>query len=84
MADPITESYLQEALVERLNATKVEVDDISGGCGQAFKATIVSPQFVGLNTLKRHRLVNAALKEEIARIHAWTMTCLTPEQYDAR
>ena len=52
-----------------------------GGCGQAFKATIVSPQFTGLNSLKRHRLVNAALKDEIAKIHAWSAKCLTPEQW---
>lgn len=55
----------------------------AGGCGQAFQATIVSPQFAGLNSLKRHRLVNAALKDEIARIHAWTAKCLTPEQWES-
>lgn len=53
---------------------------IQGGCGQAFKAKIVSPQFAGLNSLKRHRLVNAALKDEIGRIHAWSAKCLTPEE----
>lgn len=55
-----------------------------GGCGQAFQATIVSPQFAGLSSLKRHRLVNAALKDEIATIHAWTAKCLTPEQWESR
>jgi acid stress-induced BolA-like protein IbaG/YrbA len=42
----------------------------------------VSPQFQGLNSLKRHRLVNAALKEEIAIIHAWTAKCKTPEEWE--
>ena len=55
-----------------------------GGCGQSFQATIVSPQFAGLASLKRHRLVNAALKDELALIHAWTARCLTPEQWAAR
>lgn len=53
-----------------------------GGCGQAFTTLIVSPEFTGKNSLKRHRLVNAALKEEIAAIHAWTAKCQTPEEYN--
>lgn len=54
----------------------------TGGCGQAFTSLIVSPKFQGLNSLKRHRLVNAALKEEIASIHAWTAKCQTPEEWE--
>lgn len=42
---------------------------------------IVSPDFAGKNSLKRHRLVNSALKEEIAAIHAWTAKCQTPEEW---
>ena len=53
-----------------------------GGCGQAFSAVIVSPQFEKKTTLARHRLVNAALKDEIAAIHAWTPKCYTPEQWE--
>ena len=53
-----------------------------GGCGQAFTSLIVSPEFAGKNSLKRHRLVNAALKAEIAQIHAWSAKCQTPEEYD--
>lgn len=43
---------------------------------------IVSPEFAGKNSLKRHRLVNSALKEEIAAIHAWTAKCQTPEEWE--
>jgi hypothetical protein len=32
-------------------------------------------------TLARHRLVNTALKTEIAAIHAWTAKCYTPEEW---
>lgn len=42
----------------------------------------MSPQFQGLNSLKRHRLVNAALKAEISSIHAWTAKCQTQEEYE--
>ena len=55
-----------------------------GGCGQAFNAIIVSPLFEKKNTLVRHRLVNSALKKEIAAIHAWTPKCMTPEEWEKK
>ncbi|KAH7015203.1 bola protein [Ilyonectria destructans] len=78
----ISEESMREAITERLGAVHVTVTDMSGGCGQAFTSLIVSPQFQGLNSLKRHRLVNAALKDEIAAIHAWTAKCQTPDEYE--
>ncbi|PHH59360.1 hypothetical protein CDD81_3341 [Ophiocordyceps australis] len=77
----ITDSGLREAIIQRLEAVHTQVTDMSGGCGQAFSTLIVSPQFQGLGTLKRHRLVNAALKDEIAAIHAWTAKCQTPDEW---
>jgi len=53
----------------------------TGGCGQSFAVLVVSAQFNGLSSLQRHRAVNAALREEIARIHAWNITCKTPEEW---
>ncbi|EJT75521.1 BolA domain-containing protein [Gaeumannomyces tritici R3-111a-1] len=82
MAASITDESIKAALTERLKAIHVEVTDMSGGCGQAFTTLIVSPEFAGKNSLKRHRLVNAALKEEIAQIHAWTAKCQTPEEWE--
>ncbi|KAI1339702.1 bola domain-containing protein [Xylariaceae sp. FL0016] len=83
MAEPtITEASLKTALAERLNAVHVEVTDMSGGCGQSFTSLIVSPTFAGLNSLKRHRAVNAALRDEIAAIHAWSAKCQTPEEWE--
>ncbi|KAK3305773.1 bola protein [Chaetomium strumarium] len=83
MAQPaITEDSLRAALTKRLKATHVEVQDMSGGCGQAFTSLVVSSEFEGKNSLKRHRLVNAALKDEIAQIHAWSAKCQTPGEYE--
>ncbi|KAH0493206.1 hypothetical protein TgHK011_008123 [Trichoderma gracile] len=79
----ITEASLREAITQRLGAIHVQVTDMSGGCGQAFTALIVSPQFQDLKSLKRHRLVNTALKDEIAAIHAWTAKCQTPQEWEA-
>ncbi|KAI9707192.1 MAG: hypothetical protein M1836_000152 [Candelina mexicana] len=83
-ATGVTISSLRIALVEKLEATQVEIEDMSGGCGQAFEAKIVSPQFVKKATLARHRLVNTALKTEIAAIHAWTPKCFTPEEWEKK
>ncbi|KAL9602924.1 MAG: hypothetical protein Q9219_001449 [cf. Caloplaca sp. 3 TL-2023] len=77
----ITISSLQNTLKEKLDAEYVDIEDMSGGCGQAFNAMIVSRQFENKNSLARHRLVNSALKAEIAAIHAWTPKCITPEEW---
>ncbi|KAL2400983.1 hypothetical protein ABEF95_000821 [Exophiala dermatitidis] len=78
----ITPETLAQKLRDTLGATHVQIEDMSGGCGQAFNAIIVCPAFEGKNLLARHRLVNNALKQEIAAIHAWTPKCLTPEQWE--
>ncbi|OKL61279.1 hypothetical protein UA08_03805 [Talaromyces atroroseus] len=77
----VTADGLKEKLSVQLEAQFVEIEDMSGGCGQAFQAIIVSPQFDKKTMLARHRLVNTVLKEEIAAIHAWTPKCYTPEQW---
>ncbi|KAI8867705.1 bola-like protein [Ramicandelaber brevisporus] len=60
----------------------VEVEDQSGGCGQAFKVCIVSPGFARITLLQRHRLVNEVLKDIIPRIHAFSQKTFTPEQWE--
>ncbi|KAK6364497.1 hypothetical protein LTS17_012120 [Exophiala oligosperma] len=78
----VTADSLTEKLKATIGATHVSIEDMSGGCGQAFNAIIVSPEFEKKTLLARHRLVNNALKAEIAAIHAWTPKCLTPEQWE--
>lgn len=73
---------LETAIKDRLDATHVNLQDQSGGCGQMFEAIIVSPHFKGKTTLMRHRLVNNALKEEIAKVHAWTQKCYTEDEWE--
>ncbi|KAH9669310.1 protein BOLA2 [Citrus sinensis] len=59
-----------------------EVIDTSGGCGAKFEIEIVSEQFEGKRLLARHRLVNAALEEEMKQIHALSIKkAMTPEQW---
>ena len=40
-----------------------------GGCGAFYAITIASEAFKGIPVVKQHRLVNEALKKEIAGIH---------------
>ncbi|MEO0399846.1 MAG: BolA family protein [Pseudomonadota bacterium] len=50
-----------------------------------FRITVVAAVFDGLNRVARQRLVNAALKEELAGpVHALAMTALTPDEAAAR
>ncbi|KAK5695597.1 hypothetical protein LTR17_024548 [Elasticomyces elasticus] len=80
----VTPDTLGATLKEKLEASHVDIQDLSGGCGQMFEAVIVSPQFTKKTTLARHRLVNGTLKEEIAAIHAWTPKCYTPEEWEKK
>ncbi|PSK46565.1 hypothetical protein B9Z65_5533 [Elsinoe australis] len=80
----VTPDTLRTTLIEKLGAVHVEIEDLSGGCGQMYEALIISPQFAKKTTLARHRLVNGTLKEEIAAIHAWTPKCYTPEEWEKK
>ena len=77
-----TADAIKQALLDRLPATECIIKDQSGGCGAAFEITkIVSTAFALKPPLARHRLVNSALKEELASIHALSIKqCLTPEE----
>ena len=59
----------------------IEVHVVSR-CGASFAIEIVSEQFEGKRLLERHRMVNAALQEELKQIHALSIKkALTPEQW---
>lgn len=83
-ASGVTMEAIKRKLEEGMEAVHVEIEDLSGGCGQMYEAIIVSPQFTKKTTLARHRLVNATLKQEIAAIHAWTAKCHTPEEWEKK
>ena len=54
---------------------------VSGGEGK-FEATVISNAFKGLMPVKRHQLVYATVREQIAdgSLHALTIRPLTPEE----
>jgi len=55
------------------------------GDGAHFEAVVVSPSFAGLNRVRQHQLVYAALGERMREeIHALSMKTFSPEEWAAR
>ena len=62
----------------------VDLQDLTGTADH-WKATIVSEHFAGKSMLQRHRLVMAALADEMkGPIHALTMDVKTPDEAAAK
>lgn len=57
---------------------RLEVQDISGGCGSMYGLDIVSPRFKGLTVIKQHKLVNSVLAEEIKGWHGVQLKTKAP------
>ena len=53
----------------------------SPGTGEShFSVMVVSEAFAGKSRLERHRMVNAALAEELKTVHALAITALAPQE----
>ncbi|KAK6519656.1 hypothetical protein TWF281_003478 [Arthrobotrys megalospora] len=63
------EAGIFEKLRGELSPSRLDVKDISGGCGSMYAVEIESPKFRGLSTLKMHREVQGILAEEIKGWH---------------
>ncbi|KAJ3007718.1 hypothetical protein HKX48_008965 [Thoreauomyces humboldtii] len=63
------ERTLHEKLANQLQASKLTVSDISGGCGSMFAIQIASPMFRGVSLVKQHRMVTDLLQEDIKGMH---------------
>ncbi|MCY1424331.1 DNA-binding transcriptional regulator BolA [compost metagenome] len=53
----------------------------SRGLETHFKAVVVSPEFTGLNAVKRHQKVYASLGELMGQFHALALHTYTPEEW---
>lgn len=58
--------------------------NVAPGSESHFKVTIVSDDFNELMPIKRHRLVNKALEQELQTIHALALHTMTPDEWFAR
>ena len=86
-----TPERIESTLRQALSATEVRVIDESalhaGHAGAAaggghYRVTVVSPLFTGKNPVQRHRLVYAALADDMQQtIHALALTTLAPHEH---
>ncbi|KAG7191698.1 uncharacterized protein KQ657_002834 [Scheffersomyces spartinae] len=63
------EQKIFDKLQAQFEPTKLEVKDVSGGCGSMFAILVESNKFKGIPMIKQHRLVNEVLKDDIAQWH---------------
>lgn len=71
---------IEAKIVAALPDAQVELKDLTGTADH-WEALIVSSAFEGKSLIERHRLVFAALEEEMkGPIHALTLKVLTPDQ----
>jgi stress-induced morphogen len=73
-----------EEIIAKIQAAlpdaRVEMQDLTG-TSDHWKATIVSTGFAGKSLIQRHRLVMAALADEMkGPIHALTLDVKTPDE----
>jgi stress-induced morphogen len=73
--------------LSELEAEHVECTVLGEGCagGAKIELFVVSKKFDGVPLLKRHKMVNQLLSEDLSsnRIHALTIKAKTPAQYEA-
>ena len=86
----------QNALIEKISKAiapeHIELVDESGGhsvpdgSASHWNLIVVSAAFEGKSLIERHRLVNAALADELrtGSVHALTMKTLTPAEWAAK
>lgn len=74
----MTPETVQSLIANKMPDAKVSV---SGGEGK-FVAEVISEDFAGLMTIKRHKLVYATVNEQIqsGELHALTIVAKTPEE----
>lgn len=75
----MTTEELQALISEILPNSEVTVD----GDGYHFNATVISPDFTNLTTVKRQQLIYKGLSDLITSgaVHALSLTTFTPEEW---
>ena len=75
-------SISNEEVTKLIEASFPDATISVDGDGYKYETTVVSEEFAGLNTLKRHQAVYAAVNSAITsgESHALTITAKTPEE----
>lgn len=81
------QQIIEQKLAEAFSPDFLQVENeshmhnVAPGSESHFKVTIASNQFADLMLIKRHRLVNKVLENELQQIHALALHTLTPNEY---
>jgi stress-induced morphogen len=76
----VTEAAIIAKIRAALPDAEVTLEDLTGTADH-WRATVISQAFVGKTALERHRMVMAALAEELkGAIHALTLDVRTPDE----
>jgi BolA-like protein 1 len=78
--------------LQTLKPTHLEVvnesymHNVPKGSESHFKVLVVSEEFKGLQLIKRHRIVNGLVKEELKEdfVHALSIVAKAPEEFDGQ
>jgi BolA protein len=85
MQSTIERKLSQEFEIEFLRVeNESHMHNVAPGSESHFKVTIVSPGFDGQMLIKRHRMVNNALQQELQQIHALALHTMTPQEWQER
>ncbi|KAF9406972.1 hypothetical protein HW555_012842 [Spodoptera exigua] len=84
------EYTIRNKLLTLLDAKHLDVinesymHNVPKGAETHFKVVVVSDKFEGLPLIKRHRLINEILKDELqSGVHALSIVAKTPQQWDS-
>jgi stress-induced morphogen len=73
---------IEHLIREAFPTAKVEITDLAGD-GNHYAASVTAEEFRGLNRVKQHQLVYAALKGKMdgsnGELHALALTTMAPE-----
>ncbi|HSF91544.1 MAG TPA: BolA family transcriptional regulator [Paracoccaceae bacterium] len=73
---------IEDLIREAFPSAEIRIDDLAGD-GNHYAATVIAEEFRGLNRVKQHQLVYAALKGKMdgpaGELHALALTTKAPE-----
>ncbi|MDH3630813.1 MAG: BolA/IbaG family iron-sulfur metabolism protein [Gammaproteobacteria bacterium] len=84
------QANIEHKLASEYDADFLQVENeshlhnVAPGSESHFKVTIVSKAFKDQMLIKRHRMVNSTLQQEMQQIHALALHTLTPEEWQER
>ena len=84
------QTTIEQKLASEIGVDYLQVENeshmhnVAPGAESHFKVTIVSKVFDEQMLIKRHRMVNQILQQELQQIHALALHTLTPQEWEVR